>query len=67
LKVAVDATVRFIAEQSVQAVLRFSHKTPNQPDVDQLKLPNFYREKQTIDRVHNQPQHTAALCQPSAG
>jgi len=45
LKVAVDATVRFIAEQSVQTILHFSHKTPHQPDVDQLKLANFYREK----------------------
>jgi len=43
LKVAVEATVRFIAEQSVQTILRFSHKTPNQ---------HFYRKKQTIDRVH---------------
>jgi len=36
LKVAVKATVRFIAEQSVQTILRFLHKTPNQPDVEHL-------------------------------
>jgi len=65
LKVAVDATVRFIAEQSVQTILRFSHKTPNQPDVKQLTQTfQLLPGKQTIDSVHKINNATAANCQP---
>jgi len=64
LKVAVDATVRFIAGQSVQTISRFLHKTPHQPDVKQLtQTSQLLPGKQTIDRVHIQPQYAAALCQ----
>jgi len=52
LNVAFEATVSFIAEQLVQTILRFTHKTLNQPDVDQLKLPNFTAKNKQIDRVH---------------
>jgi len=52
LNVAVEATVRFIAEQSVQTILRFSHKTPNQPDVKQLtQTSQLYRENKQINRI----------------
>jgi len=65
LKVAVEATVRFIAEQSVQTILHFSHKTPHQPDVKQLtNFPTFTGKRQTIDRIHRINNATAASCQP---
>jgi len=62
LKVAVDATVRFNAEQSVQMILRFSHKTPNQPDVNQLKLPKFYRENKQLNLTAYTKSTTTYCC-----
>jgi len=46
LNVAVEATVCFIVDQSIQMISRFSHKTPHQLDVKQLtKTSLLYREK----------------------
>jgi len=52
LKVALDATVRFIAEQSVQTILRFPHKTPNQQRRRSTETSQLLPGKQTIDRIH---------------
>jgi len=65
LKVAVEATVRFIAEQSVQTILRFSHKTPNQPDVKQLTQTSQLLPVKQTNRPRTQISNTtAANCQP---
>jgi len=48
LNVAVVARLRFIVEQTLFTLRNFTHKSANQLDIKLLKLPNFYREKQTM-------------------